>query len=139
MRKTLYSVLIVAVALGLAACSGGGSGVKYSPGEIQGLSPDVQQSVLSGEVFVGMAQGAVRYAWGAPSNVKALGRDSEGRYTEEWFYKSYPYSARLVFVDGTLTGVNFTKGFRRSPGKGLPQGGPEQNGGKDIQQERIKE
>ncbi|MEJ2253677.1 MAG: hypothetical protein P8Y75_04795 [Nitrospirota bacterium] len=87
----------------LAGCS---KGVRYSPSEIDAFSPDVQEHIKKGEIALGMSPTAVRYAWGAPKDVKIPGPDKQGRFVEIWIYGRFPgMETKLIFADGVLTGL----------------------------------
>jgi len=88
--------------LSLFACS---SGIRYSPGEIRNFPEDIQKHIQAGEVVTGMTQMQVRYAWGAPSEVKVL-EPKDGKYRELWIYStSGLLKTRLLFVDGVLQSI----------------------------------
>lgn len=81
------------------------TGVRYSPGEIRNFPEEIQKHIQAGEVVTGMTQIQVRYAWGAPSDVKVL-EPKDGKYREMWVYStSGLLKTRLIFVDGVLQSI----------------------------------
>lgn len=95
--------IALSAALALAACA---SEVRYSPSELKMFSPDVQEHIRKGEIALGMKQSAVRYAWGAPSDIVVLKPDSDGSPREEWVYRDLGLiKTRLIFTGGELSGI----------------------------------
>lgn len=81
------------------------TGIRYSPGEIKDFPEQIQRHIQAGEVVSGMTQIQVRYAWGAPSEVRVL-EPKDGKYREEWIYStSGLLKTRLIFVDGILQSI----------------------------------
>ncbi len=100
MIKRLGALIIVFVFF--AGCS---AGIKYSPGEIRTFPEEIQKHIQAGEVVTGMTQIQVRYAWGAPSEVKVL-EPKDGKYREMWVYStSGLLKTRLIFINGVLESI----------------------------------
>ncbi len=93
---------VVLFSLSLMACAGG---IRYSPGEIRDFPEAIQKHIRAGEVVMGMTQIQVRYAWGAPSEVKVL-EPKDGKYREMWVYSTTGLlKTRLIFEDGVLQSI----------------------------------
>jgi len=58
--KILLTFLFVIVLLSCA------SPARYSPDEIKGFTPEMQEHIKHGEVVTGMSPQQVRYSWGSP-------------------------------------------------------------------------
>ncbi len=102
-KRTLSAVALAGAVIVLCGCS---KGVRYSPTEIEGYPPQVQEQIKSGDLTLGMSTTVVRYTWGTPSDVYVMGLDPEGRAHEEWVYYSFPFfHTRLVFKDNKLVGI----------------------------------
>jgi outer membrane biogenesis lipoprotein LolB len=86
----------------LVACS---QAVRYSPAEISGFPPKMQEHIRAKEIVLGMTQVEVRYSWGAPAEVNVLKPDTEGRLREEWTYKNVFFRTRVLFTEGKLTEI----------------------------------
>lgn len=102
MRKSMSALCIMTSALCfmILGCI---DSVRYSPDEIKGFPPAIQENIKRGEVAPGMTQQQVRYAWGLPAAVNVLKPSEEGKYREEWVYtRSGILKTRLIFVDGKL-------------------------------------
>lgn len=110
--------LLVAILVVFAFCySGCASEVRYSPDEIKGYPPEVQENIRQGDVAMGMTTQQVRYALGSPTTVNVLSPSLEGRPREEWIYSSsvgFVVKRRLLFVDGKLADV-YPEGERTKP------------------------
>ncbi|MBU4321139.1 MAG: outer membrane protein assembly factor BamE [Thermodesulfovibrionales bacterium] len=77
--------------------------VRYSPDEIKGFPPAIQENIKRGEIAPGMTQQQVRYAWGSPAEVNVLKPSEDNKYREEWVYtRSGILKTRLIFIDGKL-------------------------------------
>ncbi len=103
MMKLLLAVvgLVAAFTLGCAA-----SNIRFTQDEIKGYPVDMQERIIKGEIVTGMMPTQVRYAWGAPDEVK-LSTSPDGKPQEEWLYKSPIgiFKTRLTFVEGKLTTI----------------------------------
>ena len=95
-----FSLLFVVAALG-AACSQ--STVRYTAEELREFPPAVQDRIMKGEVAFGMTPQEVRYAWGAPEEVRKL-TPVDGKAREEWTYTRFGVyqTKKLLFMDGRL-------------------------------------
>jgi len=101
MKKALFFSLLTT--LGLWTLLGCATTVRYSPDEIKGYPPAIQEQIQQGNVVVGMTPQQVRYAWGPPTTVNMLAPTQEGKLREEWLYSSGIFvQRRLLFVDGKL-------------------------------------
>ena len=101
MKKTLLFALFLT--LGLWTLLGCTTSVRYSPEEIKGYPPAVQEQIQQGNVVIGMTPQQVRYAWGPPTTANVMGPTQEGKLREEWLYSSGIFvQRRLLFVDGKL-------------------------------------
>jgi hypothetical protein len=101
MKKHLFFGFLTALAL--SALLGCASTVRYSPDEIKGYPPEIQEQIQQGNVVVGMTPQQVRYAWGSPTTVNVLAPAQDGKLREEWLYsQSIFVQRRLLFVDGKL-------------------------------------
>ena len=101
MKKTLFFALFLT--LGLWTLLGCATTVRYSPEEIKGYPPAVQQQIQQGNVVVGMTPQQVRYAWGSPTTANVMTPALDGKMREEWLYSSGIFvQRRLLFVDGKL-------------------------------------
>lgn len=101
MKKALFFSLLAT--LGLWTLLGCATTVRYSPDEIKGYPPAIQEQIQQGNVVVGMTPQQVRYAWGPPTTVNMLAPTQEGKLREEWLYSSGIFvQRRLLFVDGKL-------------------------------------
>jgi len=102
MRKGISALCILSSALCFSVL--GCVAVRYSPDEIKGFPPAIQENIKLGEVAPGMTQQQVRYSWGSPAEVNVLKPSDEGKYREEWVYtKIGLLKTRLIFIDGKLT------------------------------------
>jgi hypothetical protein len=100
--KVFVALCILAVMV-LGGCA---SSVRYTPDEIKGFPPKVQDFIMKGEVAVGMPPAAVRYAWGNPDTVNVLSPE-KGKEREEWIYSSnFGFKkTRLLFVGGKVAEI----------------------------------
>ncbi|MFN3479377.1 MAG: hypothetical protein ACK415_03235 [Thermodesulfovibrionales bacterium] len=80
---------------------------RYSPEELRGFPPEIQEHIKSGEVVIGMTPQQVRYAWGSPSAINVLPPTEEGKMKEEWIYSKMGLylDKRLLFIDGKLVDI----------------------------------
>ncbi|HMK60359.1 MAG TPA: hypothetical protein VK452_04335 [Dissulfurispiraceae bacterium] len=103
MMKILMVVLCL-TALVLIGCSS--SQIKYTQDEIKDYPVEMQEHIIKGEVIPGMTPTQVRYAWGAPDEVR-LSTSVDGRPQELWTYSSTMgmFKTRLTFIDGKLTSI----------------------------------
>ena len=102
-KRTISAIALAGAVLVIFGCS---KGVRYSPTEISGYPPKVQEQIKSGELTLGMSTTVVRYTWGTPGEVVLKGLDPEGRSHEEWVYFTPPFfHTRLVFKDNKLVGI----------------------------------
>lgn len=76
---------------------------RYSPDEIKGFTPAMQEHIKHGEVVAGMTMQQVRFAWGSPRAINILAPSEDGKYREEWIYsRTGIFKTRLIFIDGKL-------------------------------------
>jgi len=102
MKKGMSALCILALALSFSVL-GCIDSVRYSPDEIKGFPPAIQENIKRGEVAPGMTQQQVRYAWGSPAKVNVLKPSDDGKYREEWIYtKMGLLKTQLIFIDGKL-------------------------------------
>lgn len=104
MRKSIL-VLFVLLLIVQSGCMGVES-ARYSPDEIKGFTPLMQEHIKHGEVVAGMTTQQVRYAWGSPTTINVLSPSEDGKYREEWVYARTlvsVFKTRLIFIDGKLT------------------------------------
>lgn len=102
MRENLL-VLFVLLLIIQSGCIGS---ARYSPDEIKGFPPLMQEHIKNSEVVAGMTTQQVRYAWGSPTTINILSSSEEGKYREEWIYtRAGVFKTRLIFVDGKLTHI----------------------------------
>jgi hypothetical protein len=101
MKKALFFALFLTLSLWtLLGCT---TTVRYSPEEIKGYPPMVQEQIQQGNVVVGMTPQQVRYAWGPPTTANVMTPTQDGKMREEWLYSSGIFvQRRLLFVDGKL-------------------------------------
>jgi len=101
MKKALFFALFLTLSLWtLLGCT---TTVRYSPEEIKGYPPAVQEQIQQGNVVVGMTPQQVRYAWGPPTTANVMAPTQDGKMREEWLYSSGIFvQRRLLFVDGKL-------------------------------------
>jgi hypothetical protein len=96
MGKILSAFLFVIMFFGCASL------VRYSPDEIKGFTPEMQEHIKQGEIVTGMTPQQVRYSWGSPKTVNVL-QPENGKYKEEWVYSRMGiFKTRLIFIDGKL-------------------------------------
>lgn len=101
MKNLRLSLLLLTVILA-AACA---TPARYSPEEIQGYSPAVQEHIKNKEVSLGMTMTQVRYAWGGPDSIRVM-EPEDGKERVQWTYKKLIFSkTRLIFTDGRLTEI----------------------------------
>ncbi len=101
MRKGISALCILSSAFCFSVL--GCVAVRYSPDEIKGFPPAIQENIKLGEVAPGMTQQQVRYAWGSPAEVNVLKPSEDGKYREEWVYtRTVILKTRLIFIDGKL-------------------------------------
>lgn len=81
--------------------------VRYSPEELKGFPPEIQERIKSGEVAIGMTTQQVRYAWGSPSSINILPPTEDGKMKEEWIYSKIGLflEKRLLFIDNKLVDI----------------------------------
>ncbi|HMK42850.1 MAG TPA: hypothetical protein VK445_01795 [Dissulfurispiraceae bacterium] len=98
--------VLVCCVLAVVLLGGCASAVRYTPDEIKGFPPTVQDLVMRGEVAPGMPPTAVRYSWGSPSEVIVLSPE-DGKEREEWVYSQYfgYKKTRVVFIDGKVSQI----------------------------------
>jgi hypothetical protein len=103
MIKLLLSVVGLAAVIILGCVT---SNIRFTQDEIKEYPVDMQQHIIKGEVVPGMTPVQVRYAWGAPDEVK-VSTTPEGKPQEEWLYKSAVgiFKTRLTFIEGKLTTI----------------------------------
>ncbi len=100
----IFVAIFILAAIALSGCA---SSVRYTPDEIKGFPPKVQDFIMKGEVAVGMPPAAVRYAWGTPDTVNVLAPEN-GKEREEWIYSSNLgfKKSRLLFVEGKVVQIS---------------------------------
>lgn len=79
--------------------------VRYTFEEIKAFPPEIQQSIIKGEIITGMTAQQVRYAWHAPKSVQTT-KTADNRIVEQWTYSNMgacPIS--LYFSEGKLTSI----------------------------------
>jgi hypothetical protein len=103
MIKLLLAVVGLAAAVTLGCAT---SSIRFTQDEIKSYPVDMQEHIIKGEIVPGMMPTQVRYAWGAPDDVK-LSTTPEGKPQEEWVYKSAIgiFKTRLTFIEGKLTSI----------------------------------
>ncbi len=90
--------------------SGCAKAVRYSAEEIKNYPPEVQEHIRKAEITPGMTMAQVRFSWGAPDAVAALGQDDQGREEVEWTYRRMPVlKTKLLFTDDRLTAIESTE------------------------------
>lgn len=101
MSMRMTGVILFAAAVFWAGCA---SQARYSDDEIRDYPGDVQQKIIKGEIMPGMTPQQVRYAWGAPSEVRAAQKENS-KTREVWIYSGDVGLKKtwLVFIDGKLT------------------------------------
>ncbi len=84
--------------------------VRYSAEEIKNFPPGIQEHIKNAEVTPGMTMAQVRFSWGAPDSVIALGPDEQGREKVEWTYKRMQLlKTTLLFTNDSLTEIVSTE------------------------------
>lgn len=102
MRKGMLALCVLSLVLCFSVL-GCIDAVRYSPDEIKGFSPAIQENIKRGEIAPNMTQQQVRYAWGSPIEINVLKPSEDGKYREEWVYsRTGLLKTRLTFVDGKL-------------------------------------
>ncbi len=102
-------VLLLSLAIFLLG-TGCAKSLRYSAGEIKNFPPEVQEHIKNSEITPGMTMVQVRYAWGAPDSVTALGPDKQGREQVEWTYKSLQFlKTALLFTNDSLAVIESTE------------------------------
>ena len=104
----LLAIALSLTALLLVGCSS--SQIRFTQDEIKGYPVDIQEHIIKGEVVPGMTPQQVRYAWGAPDEVK-LSNSTDGKPQEVWTYSSTVgvFKTRLTFIEGKLTSIVSTE------------------------------
>ncbi len=100
----IFVAFCIFAAMMMGGCA---SSVRYTPDEIRGFPPKVQDFIMKGEVAAGMPPAAVRYAWGNPDTVNVLAPEN-GKEREEWIYSSNLgfKKTRLLFVEGKVAQIS---------------------------------
>ncbi|MGO9378873.1 MAG: hypothetical protein ACLPN1_05405 [Dissulfurispiraceae bacterium] len=95
-------------ALLIIGCSS--SQIRFTQDEIKDYPIEIQEHIIKSEVVPGMTPPQVRYAWGAPDEVK-LSNTTDGAAQEMWTYSSTMgmFKTRLTFIDGKLTSIVSTE------------------------------
>lgn len=103
MKKTVIFSVVLSFMLVFLLQTGCVHQVRYSETEIQSFPANIQENIRKGEIFPGMTNEQVRYAWGNPDFQKILD-PYEGKPREEWIYaKLGIFAAKiLVFYDNKL-------------------------------------
>ena len=106
--KRSFVVSFAAVLVWSFSFWGCSKAVRYTPEEISGYPPEIQERIKSEEVAIGMTTNQVRYSWGAPTTVNVLQPSEDGKPREEWIYSKMVgvfMERRLLFVDGKLVDI----------------------------------
>ncbi len=106
LKRIFVSVFSFAVVFSLmGAMLGCQQEVRYSPSEISQYPQATQKLIEEGKVSMGMTPNQVRFAWGAPNEVKILPPTKTGQSRQEWVYKDELSisETRLFFTDGHVT------------------------------------
>lgn len=105
LRNWLKALSFILILLPLIA--GCAKTARYSPEELKGFPPEIQEHIKKGEVVIGMTTQQVRYAWGSPSAINVLPPTEEGKMKEEWIYSKVGLflEKRLLFIDGKLVDI----------------------------------
>jgi len=103
MTKLLLWVVSLAAAFTVGCAS---SSIRFTQDEIKDYPVEMQQYIIKSEVVPGMIPVQVRYAWGAPDEVR-LSTTPEGKPQEQWIYTSAfgIFKRKLTFIDGKLTSI----------------------------------
>jgi hypothetical protein len=103
MIRLLLSVVSLAAAFTLGCTT---SNIRFTQDEIKEYPVEMQEHIIKAEVVPGMIPSQVRYAWGAPDEVK-LSTMPDGRPQEQWVYSSAfgIFKRKLTFIDGKLTSI----------------------------------
>ncbi len=106
----MKTFILLSAAVLLIAQAGCTRSMRYSAEEIKDFPPTVQEHIKKGEITPGMTMSQVRYAWGAPDNVRTLAPYEDGRDRVEWEYtRIYMLKTRLVFTANSLTEIVSTE------------------------------
>lgn len=105
----MKKLFVLLFCLSLLACS---KQIRYTPEEIRGFPPDIQEKIVKEQVSNGMTYQQVRYSWGPPSEVIKMPSSKDGKELQHWTYSSRLGLCKisLIFVDGKVTGS-----FMKSP------------------------
>lgn len=100
----LYLISLSVILWSVSGCT---EAVRYTPEEISGYSPAMQEHIKNQEIVVGMTIQQVRNSWGPPSVVNTIQPLEDGRLREEWIYsrKLGIFKTRLIFTAGRLTEI----------------------------------
>jgi hypothetical protein len=100
----LLAIVSSLAALLLIGCAS--SQIRFTQDEIKDYPVEMQEHIIKSEVVPGMTPTQVRYAWGAPDEVK-LFNTTDGKPQELWTYSSAigMFKTRLTFTDGKLTSI----------------------------------
>lgn len=103
-KKGLLTIIAMLFLVVIAGCA---KTARYSPEELKGFPPEIQEHIKSGEVVMGMTTQQVRYAWGSPSSINVLPPTEDGKMREEWIYSKIGLflEKRLLFIDGKLVDI----------------------------------
>ncbi len=107
MKSKGFGIMIFSFFLSGIMIMGCAKTARYSPEELKGFPPEIQEHIKSGEVVIGMTTQQVRYAWGAPSAINVLPPAEDGKIKEEWIYSKVGLflDKRLLFIDGKLVDI----------------------------------
>ncbi len=95
--------LVLAVVLVLAGCSTPQSRARANAEALAGVSPEVREKVLAGEVDLGFSEELVLVALGKPD--RRYSRVTEEGASTIWAYRSRSPGSRLSFGVGTGIGI----------------------------------
>ncbi len=108
MKKTVIVLFIAISMLSVISCT---KEMRYTNEEISSYAPQIQEHIKKGEVVTGMTMQQVRYAWGAPSEIRALPSTPDGKERVQWTYSRMlgAFKTYLRFTDGVLTEIISTE------------------------------
>ncbi len=107
MKRTSVVIMVMLV-FSLLSCT---KAMRYTNDEISKYPPQIQEHIKKGEVVTGMTMQQVRYAWGAPSEIRALPSTADGKERVQWTYSRMlgAFKTYLRFTDGVLTEIISTE------------------------------
>ncbi|RMG68310.1 MAG: hypothetical protein D6710_10290 [Nitrospirae bacterium] len=107
MKRLIIFVVLVSL-FSVISCT---KAMRYTNEEISGYPAQVQEHIKKGEVVTGMTMQQVRYAWGAPNEIRPLPSTPDGKERVQWTYKRLlgAFKTHLRFTDGVLTEIISTE------------------------------